>query len=396
MQTQRYRPQRHRPQRRHPQRRHPQRRHPQRRGFTLVELLIVIAIIGTLMALLLPAVNAARERARQLTCSTNLSQIAKANFNAGTNGKGLFPGWVQQQRLDASQLSFDPYDDGTGNNQPVDVLISWAAKLLPELDQAALWQQLLTNNNGAGVLNPAGINTSIYQSPPILEVFACPSDVRPTAGVGYLSYIANTGTSDSVWNENNLNDSNFNGLFKNLISSGPLARGGTAVRFGSDVKDGANTTLLLSENIHKDDETSGAVFAHTWLTTPYLVNGPEPFRAEQAFGMIWVYEPGMSVNLPPANLFIQFNQSRDYTGVYMNLDDYGQPFTRPASSHPELFIAAFVEGNTRSINQNVEYRVYQQLMTPNGNKAVYPRLNDTQNAVMRRDFSAKPLSDADY
>jgi len=79
------------------------------------------------------------------------------------------------------------------------------------------------------------------------------------------------------------------------------------------------------------------------------------------------------------------------------------PFARPASEHPGLFIAAFVEGNTKSINETIEYRVYQQLMTPNGNKAVYATLdpmqqqkNTVQNQEMRNAFNAKPLSSDDY
>ena len=77
-----------------------------RRGFTLVELLVVIAIIGTLVGLLLPAVNAARERARQLTCSNNLGQLAKATFSYATNGKGVFPGWTQLQKLSSGTANY--------------------------------------------------------------------------------------------------------------------------------------------------------------------------------------------------------------------------------------------------------------------------------------------------
>ncbi len=365
-----------------------------RHGFTLVELLVVIAIIGTLVGLLLPAVQAARERARQMTCANNLGQLAKATISYGTNGKGVFPGWIQQQKLANSSI-IDPFlgIDGT-------LPISWAAKLLPELDQAAIWEQMLTNNNGNGFDGGKGDLKIDYDAPPLLEVFICPSDVKPAAGAGYLTYVANTGVSDVRWLGFDIktSDSRFNGVFHNLISSGTLAHGGVATRFGSDIKDGSNTTLLLSENVHKDDNQR-----HSWLSSGYLNVGG--LSTEQAFGMIWVYKNLATFNNPSdlSNnpvIFYQFSRTKDfngddYTGDYI-LENNGIPFTRPASSHPELFITAFVEGNTKSINETIEYRVYQQLMTPNGNKAVYPGLVDADNVTMRNAFNAKPLSSADY
>jgi len=264
-----------------------------RGGFTLVELLIVIAIIGTLMALLLPAVNAARERARQLTCSTNLGQLAKANFSFATKGKGVFPGWMQQQKLASANVT-DPVTGNTGTYP-----ISWAAKLLPQLDQTALWEQILTNNNDGGSTG-GGANFN-YLAPPELDVFVCPSDIKPSATAGYLTYVGNTGTSDYDWSVASGVDSKFNGVFQNLVQ--PEA---TAVRFGSDIKDGANSTLLLSENVHKDED-----LGHTWLSSNSLTMLGLPI--EQAFGMIWVYDgsstPPAEVNTPPQNLYYRFNRA---------------------------------------------------------------------------------------
>ena len=355
-----------------------------RRGFTLVELLVVIAIIGTLVGLLLPAIQAARETARQLTCSNNQGQLAKATLSKSISGKQVFPGWMQLQKL-AGTTIYDPFRDVTDGS----LAISWAAKLLPQLEQKALWDQMLSNNNGTGFN---------YEAPPLLDVFICPSDVKAGTDIGYLTYVANTGTSDVDWDNNGgQNDSRFNGVFANVLN------GATPVRSGSDIKDGSNTTLLISENVHKDD---GA--GHTWLSSTYLKNGTIPLATEQAFGMIWVYTQAPNALTPFPPLFYPFSSTKDptqpvgdYAGIYIEAQDEngnntGKSFTRPASSHPELFIASFVEGNVKSINVAIEYRVYQQLMTPNGAKAVYPGLADADNKLMQNAFNAKPLSNSDF
>src|SRR5262245_519160 len=95
------------------------------RGFTLVELLVVIAIIGVLVALLLPAVQAAREAARRTDCSNNLKQIGLALQNYH-GAKGCFPSGYTS--------AVDPAGNDTGPGW------GWAAAILPYTEEKVLHQ----------------------------------------------------------------------------------------------------------------------------------------------------------------------------------------------------------------------------------------------------------------
>src|SRR3954470_3102821 len=101
-----------------------------RRAFTLIELLVVIAIIGVLIALLLPAVQAAREAARRAQCPTNLKQLALA----------------VQTYMDANG-SNPPSGASTGNQT-----LSFKTRILPFLEQGALYNSV-NFDLGAAVLD---------------------------------------------------------------------------------------------------------------------------------------------------------------------------------------------------------------------------------------------------
>lgn len=127
-------------------------------GFTLVELLVVIAIIGILVALLLPAVQAAREAARRTSCFNNLKQIGLALHNYHDVHQTLPSGWIA---LDpATRLPLATGEPGWG----------WASQMLPFIEQ---------RNVSEGMIQyPVSITSSVHAAVRVqkLPVFRCKSD----------------------------------------------------------------------------------------------------------------------------------------------------------------------------------------------------------------------------
>ncbi|MBX6314971.1 MAG: DUF1559 domain-containing protein [Isosphaeraceae bacterium] len=205
-----------------------------RRGFTLIELLVVIAIIGVLIALLLPAVQAAREAARRIQCINNLKQIGLAMQNHH-EAQGTLP-WGAK-------------------NSPAQ---SWVFLILPYLEQVQMY-------NAANMNQPstAFANSTVTQAK--LSVFNCPSD--PLAGAMWLSpnptttpnrakgnYVVNWGNSDY---EQNMNPSHSFapanlGPFGSVYSlRGPFRVNNTTtaiIPYGfRDITDGTSNTMMASE-----------------------------------------------------------------------------------------------------------------------------------------------------
>ncbi|MBC8355380.1 MAG: DUF1559 domain-containing protein [Planctomycetes bacterium] len=223
-------------------------------GFTLVELLVVIAIIGILVALLLPAVQAAREAARRMSCGNNLKQLGLAMHNYHDTYK-TFP--------HASRASTP------GGWGP-----SWYVNTLPFCEQQPMHDAWVFGRQDGWIgasTNDAGgkTRTNIAQSGgrAILSYSICPSsplnETYVNRGITWSSpsYVAlNGSTADSITlaagspvpnayanscnNGNNVDGCGWN---QNISSAHGMFTGGVTYRF-RDVTDGTANVLMLSEN----------------------------------------------------------------------------------------------------------------------------------------------------
>jgi len=223
------------------------------RGFTLVELLVVIAIIGMLIALLLPAVQAARESARQLQCVNNLKQIGLAMHGYATANHNAFPPGRY--------------------NAPND--IGWAVLVLPYLEQSALAQNFHMNANFFDA-----VNQPVVQTP--LAVFQCPSvpgtrtfqmltsagaPFNPPATGAASDYFACYGVYDASYGSS----TQCLGIFQNNAPQ-PLA----------NIIDGTSSTILVFEQAGRPAQwCNGKLIAGinevngAWWGAWAAFNGPE-------------------------------------------------------------------------------------------------------------------------
>ncbi|TWU28702.1 DUF1559 domain-containing protein [Bythopirellula polymerisocia] len=136
-------------------------RRPSKIGFTLVELLVVIAIIGVLVALLLPAVQAAREAARRMSCTNNLKQLGLA-VHSFVDARNNFP-----------HLRTTNYNTG----------ITWAVEILPYLEQQPAYARWDAVQPGASTgLNFAAAPVELREMH--VDVYSCPSRRPPTLATG--------------------------------------------------------------------------------------------------------------------------------------------------------------------------------------------------------------------
>jgi prepilin-type N-terminal cleavage/methylation domain-containing protein/prepilin-type processing-associated H-X9-DG protein len=365
-------------------------------GFTLVELLVVITIIGMLVALLLPAVQAVRENARQTQCTNNLKQITLATI-AHESSKGQFPGYSQFVKRSRDTWAMINYDTTSGKFVVVSEVapsdfdnvtgFSWETVLLPRLERQDIWDQ---------IVQPPKVGTTEIpvQIPPV-EVFVCPSDTDATslADLPGSSYNANSGAWDrdsagEFLVGSNVGDTADNGVFQNFTEYDRKSAKAPKVRMGT-MKDGAGTTLMYAENIQKTYEpASPGPPLFGWLGNLYAI---EPM--EQRFGMVWVVDGNPQIGRSLTNQEAINRNESDAVDFPFDIP----LFARPAGPHGSGVNVTYCDGHGSFMRDDIDYIVYQQLMTPNGRKCVNPLNHGSIDGTPIETFRiAPPLSEGDY
>jgi prepilin-type processing-associated H-X9-DG protein len=264
-----------------------------------VELLVVIAIIGVLIALLLPAVQAAREAARRTQCKNNLTQLGLAIHNFEFHFEALPSG------------SINP--EGPIRNVPEGIQISWIVQILPYIEQNAL-SRLCDVKAGAYANANAQIRAAII---PTLE---CPSDPRPNvneqATVARSCYVGCHHDAEAP-----IDKDNHGLLFLN-----------SKVRY-EDIYDGSSATILLGEAFTEPDGLGWISGSRATLRNTSIV---EPRRPDLAVP-----------NRPPAEVNLA---ERDplFVGGF-------------GSNHPGGMNVQFADGSTRFVSNNIDRDVLRQI-----------------------------------
>ncbi len=364
------------------------------RGFTLVELLVVIAIIAMLTALLVPAVQYAREAARRATCLNNQKQIGSAVMQFATAKDRLPYGF-----------SVHPNPSGSLANP---ACLGWVIPLLPYLEQKPLYDQLMADDRLINNLNATGANLR-----PETGVLVCPSR-SPTDTPAPLSYVVNAGARDGFSNPTASSeplDFQASGVFFDHYLPDVLQADGTwtsqeaaIARMKTDLayitrNDGTAHTALVSENIDALDWVGK--YRTYGSTVYYTPNDQVNMLSNQGStwwqGMIWFTNP-MDPNWNPKNILnrntdLPMSQRQDRQ---TNLP----PTAKPSSSHPGGFIMTMVDGHSVFVNEDVEYRVYCLVMSPHSEEAADPWLgNAKKTALYPSTWYAgtmlKPVTEAD-
>jgi prepilin-type N-terminal cleavage/methylation domain-containing protein/prepilin-type processing-associated H-X9-DG protein len=230
------------------------------RGFTLVELLVVIAIIGVLVALLLPAVQAARESSRRMSCQNNIRQFGLA-LHAHHDAREVFPVGAQGNVL--------PYPMP---DPPVTTTVagtSWLVFILPYIEQQALFEQY----DFTRPYNHSATNGVVGCQK--VKIMHCPSGAQQRAGnneVGLIGtsnvacysthYYGNMGPNGNLTYAGKTFIYSVSGSGNNIISSAGVLGQNTTNRL-ADIVDGTSNTLLVGERSNM--EPSGVNSYRSWV-----------------------------------------------------------------------------------------------------------------------------------
>jgi prepilin-type N-terminal cleavage/methylation domain-containing protein len=306
-------------------------RGPKRDGFTIVELLVVIAIIGILIALLLPAVQAAREAARRSQCTNNLKQLALGIMSYESPNRCFPPGEIHGRAV----YGTCPHCDWDG------AIGMWMNLVFPFIEQEPAYKKL---DFKAWPQYSAANNVQVMQMP--FAMFLCPSDpyrglTTPWGAGGdtnrsnIIHYYAVHGD-----NENSLlphPDKTSCGNYGHCNAHNGIFFNDSAVKI-AEVRDGLSNTALLCE-----------VWGRCW--PEHSVGNPIPPGFPN-------YESSRGMNL--------------HTAVYFDWppNSYHMNPWHAASFHPGGVMAAYADGSLHFIPDTIDMTIFRGMATRAGKEVL--------------------------
>jgi len=339
-------------------------RSPSRRGFTLVELLVVIAIIGVLVALLLPAVQYAREAARRMQCANNLKQIGLALHTYHDTYKIFPPAIIGSGRWNA-----------TGQVPPhlIANTTGWIC-MLPQLDGQAAWSQynfnfpssvsspyslpFINNNNSSLRPDQGGTNPNGFVYNKRMEIMTCPSDTYPAPIM-----VDTPGTTTNFYERNSVARSNYlfstggytdyDGRYANIVNyleKGMFGNDGAGGM--QDCTDGSTNTIAVGESKNSHGGQISSSFGPYWgagvhtcchgrtpTSLTLITSGPVITATAQ--------RPARAITTGFAYGSINFD--------YYNNGSNQQYAWQFGSYHPNGAQFVMCDGAVKFINQNISY-----------------------------------------
>ena len=354
-------------------------------GFTLVELLVVISIIGILAAMILPAVNAAREAARRAQCVNNQKQLALAIVNFDSAGKGLPP-----MRRNLHIQKYDPQSNDSLMAFATDSEMNWLMLVFPFMEKTDLFCRIEED-----AIQPDDIHPQAN--------LKCPSSMKDFSDSATMSYVANCGPLNivddaggkfgylvctSVAGGNvpvfyevgtNADTLFFDRKGTSSIWEGVCQR--TASLDSVSSADGTSNTLLLTENedaglwIRFFEGNVHTVNNDTGRPGPDFVFGRFMGGLEPDLGFTFGDFGQHSSDRP---YWINIAKGQRQQSSYSDTGISGMyRYARPSSNHsPGLVVVAWADGSVNTMSNNADETMFKKAMCPNDQKTTFPDVKD--------------------